>query len=221
MHTSKTAILALLKRNGGHSVDELASALSLAPMTVRQHLATLERDALVQAATVRNLGGRPHYRYGLTEEGHRSVARGHDRLLALLLETLAPPYAVSDGDDDGDRRTRLFRRAAGALADRHCAEVQALPARERPERAATILRAYGGFAEWHDLGGTVEVRDFNCVFRDTVRKDGACEWHETFLSRVLAADVRTAGEAAGGAACCSYIIGAGAGTPAANRGQYR
>src|SRR5579859_6372492 len=47
MHSTKSQILAALKRQGGCSVDELAVTLGLAPMTVRQHLATLERDALV------------------------------------------------------------------------------------------------------------------------------------------------------------------------------
>ena len=85
MHSTKTDILALLKRNDGATVDEISSALGLAPMTVRQHLTALERDALVSGQEVRRPTGRPHFRFRLTEDGHRRVSDGYDRLLALLV----------------------------------------------------------------------------------------------------------------------------------------
>ena len=47
MNDTKGEILALLKRTGGHSVNELASTLTLAPITIRQHLTRLERDGLL------------------------------------------------------------------------------------------------------------------------------------------------------------------------------
>jgi predicted ArsR family transcriptional regulator len=46
LQNTKSEILALLKRSAGSGVEQLASALNLARMSVRQHLATLERDNL-------------------------------------------------------------------------------------------------------------------------------------------------------------------------------
>jgi len=59
MHSTKTEILAHLKRNDGSTVDGIASSLNLAPMTVRQHLMALERDGMVRAEEVRRFVGRP------------------------------------------------------------------------------------------------------------------------------------------------------------------
>ena len=69
MRTTKNQILSHLKRSGGSSVEELSTSLGLARMTIRQHLATLERDALVSSREVRRATGRPHYVFSLTDSG--------------------------------------------------------------------------------------------------------------------------------------------------------
>ena len=220
MHSTKTEILALLKRSDGATVDELASNLRLAPMTVRQHLTVLERDELVAAEEVRRPTGRPHYRFRLTADGHRRVSGGYDRLLELLVEhagTLEPDDLAGATPDE--RRAHLFRLAAASLAARHRAEVAVLSGVEQIERVAAILRSHGGFPEFHDLGGEFELRDFNCVFRTSVGPQVPCAWHEAFLSAVLAATVRAAVEPAACADCCRYIVPVAARKSASIRGR--
>lgn len=207
MHSTKTEILSLLKRNDGSSVEDLASSLQLAPMTIRQHLTALERDALVESTEVRRSTGRPHYHYRLTGDGHRQLSGGQDRMLALLVDQAgALDTADLDAATPELRRTRLFRRAALALAERHAGEVQRLAGSERLDRITLILRDHGGFADWHALDGGFELRDFNCVFRATVAASGPCAWHDTFLGEVLNEAIEAVGEPDGCAACCRYII---------------
>jgi len=206
MHSTKTEILAHLKRNDGSTVDGIASSLNLAPMTVRQHLMALERDGMVRAEEVRRPTGRPHFRYLLTDDGHRRLSDGYDRLLALLVEQ-AGLSTANGAHTPAERRDELFRTAAVALAGRHAAELRGLAPAAQAERAVDILRLHGGFAEWHDLGEGVEIRDFGCVYRETVSRVGPCAWHEAFLSPLLDADVRfAAGAPTGCAVCCRYII---------------
>jgi predicted ArsR family transcriptional regulator len=206
MHSTKSEILAVLKRTDGSTVDDLASSLGLAPMTVRQHLTALARDALVGVEQVRSGAGRPHHVYRLTDEGHRSVADGSDRLLALLVD-VAGTLDLSDGGGDADaRRARLFRAGAQRLGERHAAEVRALRGEARIARIVTVLRAHGGFAEWHEGDGVFELRDFSCVFRSLVRRSGDCEWHTPLLQALLGEAVRTADGEADCAACCRYEI---------------
>jgi predicted ArsR family transcriptional regulator len=212
MHSTKTQILAQLKRGHGATVDELSSSLGLASMTVRQHLTTLERDGAVQAQEVRRPnGGRPHFLFTLTDDGHRRVSEGYDRLVQLLV---AEAGALGDATDPDARRRELFRRAGETLADRHRAEVAQLSGGERAERLTAILRAHGGFAEWHENGNGVELMDFNCVFRSTIRTGGPCDWHEPFLARILDTPVQAAPRTSCDD-CCRYIIPADA--PAAAR----
>jgi predicted ArsR family transcriptional regulator len=207
MHSTKSEILALLKRSDGATVDELATSLSLAPMTVRQHLTALERDALVQSEEVRRPTGRPHYRYKLTGDGHRRTLDGHDRMLALLVEQagLVEPILIVQASP-AERRGRLFEAAAKALAERHREDVQALSGDERFDRVAAILQSHGGFAEWHRAGDAYEFRDFGCVYRATVGESGPCAWHETFLSALLNVPIRAADGVADCAVCCRYVI---------------
>ena len=221
MHSTKHDILTLLKRNDGATVDALASSLELAPMTVRQHLMALERDTLVRTEEVRRATGRPHYRYLLSDEGHRRISDGHDRMLALLVEEAGLlEIADIDGIAPADRRGRLFARAATALADRHRAEVRALSNAAQADRIASILRSHGGFADWIEHVSGYELRDFACVYRANVHTDTACVWHETFLSRLIDAEIRVADGPADCARCCRYVIASGAPVVAANKGNH-
>jgi predicted ArsR family transcriptional regulator len=207
MHSTKAEILALLKRNDGSSVDELATALNLAPMTVRQHLTTLERDALVHADEVRRPTGRPHYRYRLTGDGHRSVCDGRDRLLALLIDRLG-----EDGDRVEhaatalDRRRRIFELAASSLAERHQPDLRSTSGPAQMDRLIHLLKTYGGFPDWHEDAGVYELRDFACVYRETVAADGPCGWHEPLLRGLLACAVTPVAAMDGCAQCCRYLI---------------
>lgn len=207
MHSTKTEILAHLKRRDGSTVDGIASSLNLAPMTVRQHLTALERDGAVRSQEVRRATGRPHHSYSLTDDGHRHLANGFDRLLALLVEQvgLKEPNGALEPDD---RRSKLFRAAAKTLAERHAVEVRALAPTAQAERAVEILRLHGGFAEFHALesADAIEVRDFGCVYREMVTRAGPCAWHETFLKALFDAEVSAAEEPAECADCCRYII---------------
>ena len=149
-------------------------------------------------------GGRPHFLYTLTEEGHRRLSEGYDRLVSLLVRGAGALDTAVHADPDA-RRRELFRLAAGSLAERYRSETVALSGEPLVERLAGILREHGGFADWHAIGGALELRDFNCVFRANVAGDGPCDWHETFLSTILEAPVQ-ASSPDGCAECCSYII---------------
>lgn len=215
MHSTKTEILFILKRRDGATVDDIASSLSLAPMTVRQHLNTLQRDALIRADEVRRSTGRPHYRYSLSDEGHRSIAQGHDRLLVLLLDAVGSlgPEDVAGATPD-QRRARVFHAAAYALADRYRGEVLGLPTASRIPRVVEILRAHGGFADWHQNGEGGELRDFSCVYRAVVDDGGPCQWHEPLLEALLGA-IEPVAASDDCVACCRYTITIPAGRPAA------
>jgi predicted ArsR family transcriptional regulator len=211
MHSTKSEILARLKRFDGATVDDLAGSLGLAPMTIRQHLTALERDDLIRAKAVRRTTGRPHYRYQLTDEGHRQIAQGYDRLVELLVDAAGSlePAAMA-GLDAGGRRALLFRLAAATLAARHRADVVSLPTGERGERVAEILRAYGGFSDSHTTGEAYELRDFNCVYRGTMVNgavNGRCEWHETLLTELLDTEPLAIEPSDDCPACCRYMIG--------------
>lgn len=209
MHDTKTEILALLKRNGGHSVGELASSLQLSPVTIRQHLTHLERDGLVLADRRSGSSGRPMYVFRLTAKAHAAAfPRRSDRLAELLLKEIG---LLSGRELEGltpEERTGLVvQRLAGRLADEYAPLLQGWPLAERVAFVTEVMHADGGFAEWVTTDAGYEIRDFNCLFHRLL--DGGaevCEWHRTFLGRMLGTEVRVEPCPDGSSSCCRYLI---------------
>jgi predicted ArsR family transcriptional regulator len=211
--STKGRLLALLKRHGGQTVDELATALSLASMTVRQHLATLERDELIRAHEVRRGRGRPRYVYRLTEQGEESFPKRYDRLAVALLQELTElDGAELLGKTAAQKQDVLLGRLAAREADRLAPRLNGKALPERVAVVTELLDADGGLAEWERTARGFEIRDYNCVYRRVVQQQPAvCSWHINLLSRLLGAPV-THGEQplSRGGPCCRFIVGDGA-----------
>lgn len=207
MHSSKSLILAFIKRHGDSTVDELVQALGLASMTVRQHLTALERDDLLQVEPVRRAIGRPHYIYRLTRRGDDTFARRYDRLAEALLQEVSRLEASEIQGLSPDGKTGLLlRRVADRLADEYAPQVRGRALEEQVAAVTEILRADGGFAEWERTESGYEIRDYNCLFgRVRLQNGQGCQWHRYFLGRMIGTRVRF--EAAEGCGdCCRYVI---------------
>ena len=218
MRTTKNQILSHLKRSGGSSVEELATSLGLARMTVRQHLATLERDALVSSREVRRATGRPHYVFSLTDRGEEAFPKRYDRLAGLILEEVSLlDGAEITGLTPAQKRRLLFDRMVGRLHSQYEAKVAGKALKERVEAVAQILDEEGGFAEWRPVNGGFEIADYNCVYRRVADShDDLCDWHLSLLSRLLGNDVSCTQFMSKGAECCRFVVEGGeAASPAA------
>jgi predicted ArsR family transcriptional regulator len=208
MQGSKARILAVLKRCGARSVDDLAAALHLAPMTIRQHLTALERDELVTVAEQRNGAGRPRHVYSLTDRGDAVFPRRYDRFAALLLAELRDPDPVALVESScTDRMGFVLDRLARREAVPYLGRLMQLGPPARARAAASILHEIGGFAEAVDVPGGVEIRDYNCVYRG-LRPDetGPCAWHGRLVPLLLQYPVEElpAGKDAG--VCCRMMV---------------
>lgn len=208
MQTTKSQILALLKRSGGSSVDGVASALGLARMTVRQHLATLERDNLVQAHEVRRPTGRPHYVYNLTDKGEEIFPKRYDLLATMLIQEVGSlePREIH-GLSPAEKQRLLLRRLADRMANQYTPQVDGKPLEERVVTVTDILQQEGGFAEWRRREGGFEIADHNCVYRRVAEANSQlCAWHLQFLSRLLGGEVECAEYMSQGAECCRFWV---------------
>lgn len=208
MITTKTEILALLKRNGGHSVREIAMALDLAPVTIRQHLTHLERDGLVVAERRLIANGRPASVFALTARGHiAAFPRRSDRLVELLVREVGRLEGHElAGLTVGQKTGLVLQRLARRLADEYAPLLHGWPLAERVAFVAEAMHADGGMAEWERTAQGFEIRDFNCFFHRLVEaEEQVCEWHLIFLSRLLGADVWVT-PGSGENRCCRFIV---------------
>lgn len=213
MQSSKSQILSALKREGRCSVDDLAGRLSLAPMTVRQHLTTLERDGLIQSTEERQRLGRPHFVYFLTETGEESFPKRYDRIAIELLREVGRLDSDEIAGLSPDEKTALlFDKLGDRFVAQYRPQMQTLPLRQRVAAVAELLQTESGFAEWSSTGNGYEVRDYNCFYRklngrklNGVHQE-SCRWHERVLSGLLGCHVYWRQEAAGGARLCRFEV---------------
>jgi predicted ArsR family transcriptional regulator len=130
--------IVVLLRRARHTVDELAAAVGLTDNAVRAHLATLERDGLVQQHGVRRGDGKPASLYELTTEAEGLFPKAHAPVLGQLLTVLEERSSPDD-------MTSAMREVGQRLAD-GAPTAQGSP-RARLEAAARGLAALGGLAE--------------------------------------------------------------------------
>src|SRR6266852_5876410 len=90
--TSTRGQIVTLLRRASRTVDELAQALELTDNAVRAHLATLERDGVVQQRGARRGPGKPAYVYDLAPEAEQLFPKAYvpvlQQVLAILSERL-------------------------------------------------------------------------------------------------------------------------------------
>ncbi len=208
MQSTKEQILELLKRVGGATVDMIASEFHLARMTVRQHLAALERDRLVVSREERQRTGRPRLVFSLSDGGQELFPKRYDRLATLALQEVAflEPDEIAGLDPEGKKRL-LLRKMADRVFREHEARVRGKSLKERVSAVAEILREEGGFAEWKAQGSQYEIADYNCVYRKVVDSHrDVCEWHVSLLGRLLGKQVQCIQFQSHGAECCRFVV---------------
>jgi predicted ArsR family transcriptional regulator len=214
MQTTKAKILSLLKRRGRLPVDALSDELGLAPMTVRQHLTSLERDRLIEAVPERQPKGRPHYIYSLTAHGEDSFPKRYDWLAVQLLNEIGEmdPLDLA-GMKPSERKGRLLARVADRAATPHLARLRALAPDDRVREIVPILQRESGFVELSESSDAYEIVDYNCMYRPiTGETSELCAWHRRFISLLLGVDA-TASTGDGEGFRCRFVLRKPFGTP--------
>src|SRR5947208_442557 len=89
-------ILTLLKRKGPLPADEVAKAVGVSGVAVRQHLDVLESEGLIAVSMERRRLGRPRHLYSLTEAAEDFFPSGYASLATMLLDQVV--------EQDGPRK---------------------------------------------------------------------------------------------------------------------
>jgi len=88
MKSTRDRILQTLLRSPRSSINTLAEAVGINPISVRHHLTNLQAEGLVEAEEERHGVGRPRLLYNLTQEGLELFPTRYLRLTMRLLEQL-------------------------------------------------------------------------------------------------------------------------------------
>lgn len=199
--STRQSILQLLRRHGEMTALELSEALGVGAVGIRQHLALLERDALVRIAGLRRNVGRPSHVYALTPEAVERFPRRYDR---LALDVIGYVGAVAGPEGVNEmlalRRAEMVRELAPALAGKSRGECVAA--------LAAILVEQGYMCEWEQApDGSYLLTEYNCPVDCVARlHPQMCAQELLLYEELLGAQVEREGTIAAGANYCRYRI---------------
>ncbi|HZO88525.1 MAG TPA: ArsR family transcriptional regulator [Chthonomonadaceae bacterium] len=182
--STRGRILALLRRQS-RTVTELAEALELADNTVRAHLATLERDGLVEQRGLRPGLRKPHYAYNLTDAGEALFLEACDPVLDHLLRALAArlPSEAFIG---------LLHTAGQGIAQEYLRAGEGAALEERIGKALEALTSLGGLVELEAReDGRLFIEGHRCPFSTiAARNPTICELAQALVSAIMGVPVQ-------------------------------
>jgi predicted ArsR family transcriptional regulator len=171
----------LLLRRASRTVEELAQALDLTDNAVRAHLATLERDGLVQQHGKRRSNSKPASLYDLTPAAEEHFAKAYSPVLRHLLEELNERMEASEVEET--------LRSAG----RRLVAEWPIPRGElhaRLEAAISVLDALGGLAELEKRNGAYVIQGYGCPLAMVVQgHKEVCRLIESLLTELVGVKV--------------------------------
>ncbi|MDH2904797.1 MAG: transcriptional regulator [Methanomassiliicoccales archaeon] len=200
-HSTRNAIVALVKQNGETNMKSIATSLGISKMAVSKHLSNLERDRLVQKKVVRSGVGRPEYRYSLTPNAHYLFPTSYPymALSALsFIEEKVGKIGISE----------FFERRKGELIERYSSRLTGLSLEDKVAELAKIREEEGFLAESDKLSdGTEVLAEHNCpLMQVATRYNAACTVELELFRALLGEKVERTHWMADGQHMCRYLI---------------
>jgi len=196
---TRQLILEILKTHGQATVDGLADALGLTPMTVRHHLGILEERDLIVSEVERGRVGRPRYVYRLTPAADELFPRAYHLLAERVLAKIKEQYGVAEA-------RAILQSVAGDLAASHADEVADKPFTERLVAVEDIMAAEGFRVRMGD-GQQAAVEVCNCAYRHVAAQHPeVCELDHALMEGLLGQSLERVKHAPAGDDCCRFVV---------------
>jgi predicted ArsR family transcriptional regulator len=202
MSTTRDFVLKTLLTRQRCTINELAEAVGINPISVRHHVTKLEASGLITSEEERHGVGRPRRLYFLTEKGMEQFPTRYlrltIRLLAQLKETL-PQSMVND----------LFAQVADDLMADYSPELELddLPIEERLDIVKDLLRGEGFTMEWERKEDGYHIRESSCPYYHVGKTHPEiCAVDQHLISKVLSVPVKKVKCILDGDSYCKYII---------------
>lgn len=207
MKGTRDKILQTLLRQPRATVQELARATGITPISVRHHLNALQVEGLVGAVEERHGVGRPRQVFFLTEEGIERFPSRYfrlaSRLLAQLKSTMPPPMVNS-----------LLQQMAEVIAEEYAEHMQGLSIEERLDLAKSLLAEEGFTIEWEKREDQYYIHEITCPYLQVGQSHPEiCTIDQSLLSRMLAVPAEKVRCILNGDALCTYVVQADAISP--------
>ena len=202
MTSTRDKVLRTLLTRQRCTINELAEAVGINPISVRHHVTKLEADGLVTSDEERHGVGRPRRLYFLTEDGMEQFPTRYLRLTVRLLEQLKetlPERMVGE----------LFSQVANDLVADYTAELEldGIPLEERLDIVKDLLKNEGFTMEWERQEDGYHIREVNCPYYHVGQNHPeVCAVDQTLISNMLDVPVEKIKCILDGDSFCTYVV---------------
>jgi DeoR family suf operon transcriptional repressor len=200
MKSTKDKILQTLLRRPKITINDLAEAVGINPISVRHHLTNLQMEGLIAADEERHGVGRPRLVYSLTEDGMEKFPTKYFRLTTRLLTQMKDSMP-------GPVVANLFSQIAEEMANEYSDHMMGLSMEERLEVVKELLAQEGFTVEWEKKGSEYQIHEISCPYYQIgVAHPEVCTVDQTLISKMLALPANKVECILDGGTHCTYVV---------------
>ena len=200
MKSTKDKILQTLLRRPKITINDLAEAVGINPISVRHHLTNLQMEGLIAADEERHGVGRPRLVYSLTEDGMESFPTKYFRLTTRLLTQMKDSMP-------GPVVANLFSQIAEDMANEYSDQMKGLSMEERLDFVKEMLAQEGFTVEWEKKGTEYQIHEISCPYYQIgVTHPEVCTVDQTLISKMLALPANKVQCILDGGTHCTYVV---------------
>ena len=200
--STRERVLQTLQKKYRCTINELAEAVDINPISVRHHISKLQADGLVGSEEERHGVGRPRQLYFLTEAGIEHFPTRYMRLAIRILEQLKEQMPA-------EMVNQLFTQIAVGLVEEYAdpVKMQGLSTEQRLDLVKSLLKGEGFEIEWERIGDSYYIREVSCPYLHVGQNHPEVCWiDQTLISSVLNLPTEKVKCVLNGDNNCTYVV---------------
>ena len=198
--STREVILRAIKQANEATVEELAGAANVSPVTVRHHLHSLQAEGLLDVRSVRRKVGRPYYVYTLSEKGNELFPQRYVHLSSRLLDELKSRFP-------GEVVAELFQSVVESIVDEHRDQFESLSFEDRLDYLVQLLAQEGFLASWEHTEKGYRLTEYSCPYFSIGQKHvEVCVLDRQIIQLVLDAEIKQQSCVLNGDDCCQFSV---------------
>lgn len=199
-NSTRDVVLRTIKSVNGATVDVLAEAAGVSPVTIRHHINGLLADDLIESESVRRSVGRPYHVYYLSEAGQELFPKKYFALSNRLLDELKERFSADVVND-------LFHSLVQKIIDEHRPEFEHLDFEGRLNYLMRLLADEGFLARWENHGAGYRITEYSCPFLNMGQQHAEiCTLDTALIQAVLGTEIEQHSCMLNGDDCCQFEL---------------
>jgi predicted ArsR family transcriptional regulator len=198
--STREVILHTIKASPESTIDTLAEAADVSPVTVRHHINSLLADGMIEATAVRRKVGRPYFVYTLSENGQELFPKRYVRLTSRLLDELKTRLP-------DDMVAEIFKGVVQAILADHAGEFETLSMEKRLDYLVAMLGDEGFLSSWEKTADGYKLIEYSCPYISVGHEHSeVCTFDKELMLTVLQMPVQQHSCMLEGASCCEFSL---------------